>query len=489
MNWKVVFVVLMLGALGWSRPADAEKVKTNQSAKLYSRAGEQSPVILTLKSGQTMTVLAKDGRWIKVRVSGRTGWIPRSKVDLPNDDEEIARNTRRRPFVDGRGTRRGFGGEGGPDDRIGADATGDGDDGDRPARKKSRGDDEEDRPARKSRGNDDERQAKGDDDDAKEATRPTAHVAKTTDIYNEPSAGSDASFTAGPKTALYVVEEKGKWTFVENDEGDAGYVLTSKLDIEAPAGGPHNRMIDLRGRLGFAQVNQSVSTPGGTSPIPDNYSAGSSSIGIALGAEVLYPYQKRYWLGGELGYAFTTTLFGGIQNMNKTIGFSFHNFNLRALGGYDLENKQGMIAFGRLGYHYDSFQIANVSDFTQNTAKIPSQIIQGPTLGGGLAIPRLTDSLGLQASLDLLLIGGSVTQTKNLEDGTDPRARALYLGTALNYRWKPKIDIQGTLDIGYTSVSFNGAAPATSMRGHTGTGPSSGSDLNVTLAVGVAYAM
>jgi len=113
MNWKVVFVVLMLGALGWSRPADAEKVKTNQSAKLYSRAGEQSPVILTLKSGQTMTVLAKDGRWIKVRVSGRTGWIPRSKVDLPNDDEEIARNTRRRPFVDGRGTRRGFGGEAG----------------------------------------------------------------------------------------------------------------------------------------------------------------------------------------------------------------------------------------------------------------------------------------------------------------------------------------------------------------------------------------
>ena len=504
MNWKAVFVVLMLGALGWSRPADAEKVKTNQSAKLYSRAGEQSPVILTLKSGQTMTVLAKDGRWVKVRVSGRTGWIPRSKVDLPNDDEEIARNTRRRPFVDGRGTRRGFGGEGGPDDRIGADATGDGDDAprptgkvarsddeDRPARKKSPGDDEEDRPARKSRGDDDDdRPAKGgDDDDAKEAPRPTAHVAKTTDIYNEPNAGSDASFTAGPKTALYVVEEKGKWTFVENDEGDAGYVLTSKLDVEAPAGGPHRRMIDLRGRLGLAQVNQSVRTPGGTSPIPDNYSAGSSTIGIALGAEVLYPYQKRYWLGGELGYAYTTTLFGGIQNMNKTIGFSFHNFNLRALAGYDLDNKQGMIAFGRLGYHYDSFQVANVSDFTQNTAKIPSQIIQGPTIGGGLAIPRLTDTLGLQASLDLMLIGASLTQTKNLEDGTGPGAKALYLGTALNYRWKPKIDIQGTLDIGYTSVSFDGAAPTTSMRGHTGTSPSSGSDFNVTLAVGVSYAL
>jgi hypothetical protein len=504
MNWKAVFVVLMLGVLAWSRPAGAEKVKTNQTAKLYSRAGEQSPVILTVKSGQTMTVLAKDGRWIKVRVSGRTGWIPRSKVDLPNDDEEIARNTRRRPFVDGRGTRRGFGGESGPDDRIGADATGDGDDaprpggkvarnddGDPPARKKSRGDDGDARPARKSRGDDDASSAKdGDDgDDAKEAPRPTAHVAKTTDIYNEPSAGSDASFTAGPRTALYVVEDKGKWTFVENDEGDAGYVLTSKLDIDATAGGPHTRMIDLRGRLGFAQVNQSVSTPGGTSPVPDNYSAGSSSIGIALGGEVLYPYQKRYWLGGELGYAFTTTLFGGIQNKDKTIGFSFHNFNLRALAGYDLEDKRGMIAFARLGYHYDSFQVANVNDLMQNTARIPSQIIQGPTIGGGLAIPRLTDSLGLQASLDLMVIGASLEQTKNLEDGTGPGAKAVYLGSALNYRWKPKIDIQGTLDIGYTSISFDGAAPATSMRMHTGTSPSSGSDFNVTLAVGVAYAL
>ncbi len=495
MNWKAVFAVLMLGALAWSRPADAEKVKTNQTAKLYSRAGEQSPVILKLKSGQTMTVLAKDGRWIKVRVSGRTGWIPRSKVDLPDDDEELARNTRRRPFVDGRSTKRGFGGEGGPDDRIGADATGDGDDAPRSSGKVARTDartDDDDRPApRKSRGGDDDdaRSGKDDDgDDGKEPQRPMAHVAKTTDVYNEPSASSDASFTAGPKTALYIVEEKGKWTFVENDEGDAGYVLTSKLDVDAPAGGPHTRMIDLRGRLGFAQVNQSLSTPGGTSTVPDNYSAGSSSLGLALGADVLYPYHKRYWLGGELGYAYTTTLLGGIQYMNSTTGFSFHNLNLRALAGYDLDNQRGMIAFGRLGYHYESFQVSDVAS-PMNTAKIPNQIIQGPTIGAGLAIPRLTSSLGLQGWLDAMVIGASLQQTKNLEDGTGPGAKAVYLGGALNYHWKPKIDIQGTLDLGYTSISFDGKAPTTSVRGHTGNGVSSGSDFNVTLAVGVAYAL
>lgn len=516
MNWKVVFVVALLGALAWPSPGRAEKVKTNQSTKLFSRAGEQAPVVLKLKAGQSMTVLARDGRWIKVRVSGRTGWIPRSKVDLP-DDEEIARNTRRRPFVDGRSTKRGFGGEGGPDDRIGADATGDGEEPAGPPRggkdaKVARtgkaakdGDGEDDRPSPRSRkpskddGEDGDEATSGKDggdeaEDGTEASRPMAHVAKATDIYNDPDAKSDTSFTAQPRTALYVVEEKGKWTFVENEEGDAGYVLTSKLDVDAPAaGGPRARKIDLRGRLGLAQVSQSVSTPGGTKPVPDNYTAGSSTVTLAIGAKVLYPYRKRYWLGGELAYDFDRTLFGGIENttngMKSTTSFSFHNLNLRAFGGYELQNKYGMVAFARLGFHYDSFQVSDVTDFTKNTAKIPNQIIRGPTLGAGLAIPRLTRSLGLETSLDLMLLGASVSQTKNLEDGTGPGAKALYLGGVLNYRWKPRMDIQGTFDLGYTSLSFSGAAPATSMRGHTGTGVSSGSDLSVTVSAGIAYAL
>jgi SH3-like domain-containing protein len=503
MKWTVVFVVALLGVLAWSRPGHAEKVKANQSTKLFSRAGEQSPVVLKLKAGQSMTVLAKDGRWLKVRVSGRTGWIPRSKVDMPADDDEIARNTRRRPFVDGRGTKRGFGGEGGPDDRIGADATGAGTEDDDAPSAKSR------KPARATRTEDDDEPAEGarkakpgkdggdGDDEAgsggSEPSRPMAHVAKATPIYNDPDSKSDASFTAQPRTALYIVEEKGKWTFVENDEGDAGYVLTSKLDVEAPAGGPRSRAIDLRGRIGFAVVSQSVTTPGGTATVPDNYTAGSSSATLALGGSLLYPYRKRYWLGGELTYDLDRTLFGGIENtqagMKTVTGFSYHNFNLRAVGGYDLQNKSGMIAFARLGYHYDSFQVSDVTDFTKNTAKLPNQIIQGPTLGAALAIPRLTGNIGIKASLDIMVIGASVQQTKNLEDGTGPGARAVYLGAGLTYRWKPRMDIQATYDLAYTSLSFSGAAPATSMRGHTGTSASSGSDLSNTLSVGIAYAL
>lgn len=125
MRVKVLFLVLLIAFVGTPRSGYAEKVRTNQRAKVYNRPGEQGKVLVKLKEGQAMTVLAKEGRWLKVRVSGRTGYIPRSKVDM-SSDEEIVRNTRRRPFVDGRSKRRGFGGiDGAPEDRIAADALGD----------------------------------------------------------------------------------------------------------------------------------------------------------------------------------------------------------------------------------------------------------------------------------------------------------------------------------------------------------------------------
>lgn len=131
----LVVLVGLMGLVAWPATSHAnEKVRTNANAKVYNRPGEQGKVVAKVKEGQAMTVVAKEGRWLKVRVSGRTGYIPRSKVDMPEGDDEIVRNTRRRAFVDGRGTKRGFGGEAGPDDRIGADATGDnapsGDEGD-----------------------------------------------------------------------------------------------------------------------------------------------------------------------------------------------------------------------------------------------------------------------------------------------------------------------------------------------------------------------
>src|SRR5215510_15121171 len=113
--------VLVCGvAVALAGAAQAEKVSTNQSTEVYSRPGEASRIVLRLREGQAMTVVAREGRWLKVRVKGRTGYVPRSMVDEDRDDR-VSRNTRRRPFVDGRSTERGWSGSA-PDDRVGADA-------------------------------------------------------------------------------------------------------------------------------------------------------------------------------------------------------------------------------------------------------------------------------------------------------------------------------------------------------------------------------
>ena len=215
-----------------------------------------------------MTLLAKDGRWLKVRVQGRTGYVPRSKVDMA-DDDDIARNTRRRPFVDGRSKRRGFGSEEGPDDRVGADAVGDGQDDSGEAKKTRRRRRSEEacrevgegrgrgrRGRRRARaeearegGREDLRRAattrtrttkgippheegrrrrrqrrqQGDDEEEGDS-RPTVRVAKKVAVLDKPKSSSDVAFTARPDDKLFAIEEKGDWTFVENEDGDGGWI-------------------------------------------------------------------------------------------------------------------------------------------------------------------------------------------------------------------------------------------------------------------------
>jgi SH3-like domain-containing protein len=515
-NALILFAALGL-VIGFADLADAEKVKTNQTTKLYSRAGEQSKVIVTVKSGQNMTLLAQDGRWLKVRVQGRTGYVPRSKVDMA-DDEDIARNTRRRPFVDGRSKRRGFGSEQGPDDRIGADAVGDGDDeeddeprkvakkpasrddddedeDDEPAPKKpvkavakssskSRDDDEDEddeedsppkRTATKSSDDDEDSDDSGDDEDGD--SRPTVRVAKKVAILDKPKASSEVSFTARPSDRLYAIEEKGDWTFVENEDADGGWIRTSDLD-GGGGGGSGKRVINVGARVGLMFIQQGMRSAGSTNlNVPDNYNIGTSSVTVALGAGILVPYKNKFLLGGELTWEYSKTVFGGVfydpdgaanPMPGVNIGVSVSNVNARFTPGIDLKTKSGMALFGHLGYRYQGFLISDVTNMAANPAKLPSEVLKGPTIGAALAIPRLTDKLGLKASLDAMVVGASVTQTKGLEDGASPSAKAVTLEAGITYKWKPKMDLQATYDLNYAGVDF-GAPLATSQRGHMGT--------------------
>ncbi|HEY1812645.1 MAG TPA: SH3 domain-containing protein [Kofleriaceae bacterium] len=225
---RVIGLMLVVAIASFGSVASAEKVKTNQEAKLFNHPGEQGAVLLHLKEGETMTLVGEEGRWLKVRVHGRTGFIPRSKVDMP-DTAEIARNTRRRPFVDGRGTKRGFDTSAGPDDRVGADALGetstkDADD----AKKPSKGDDDDDddtakKPVKKvvakkpaPKGDDDD----DDDDTAKKPAKKPVVAKKRPSKGDDDDDDDDTAKKPAAKPAKKVVATKSSAKKSGDDDDD-----------------------------------------------------------------------------------------------------------------------------------------------------------------------------------------------------------------------------------------------------------------------------
>lgn len=503
--------LLVAAAIGGGT-ALAEKAKAKDGAKIYNRAGERGEVVIKLKEGQVMRITRKDGRWLKVSVAGRTGWVPRSKVELIADDDTMARNTRRRPFVDGRSTKRGFGGTTAPEDRVGADAIDDKKGGGSSGSDDEGEDDEEpdDPPAKpvakggkpaakppaakpkpakdEEDGNTDGEEPKGsdDDDEGAEVTdeRPKAKVKKKVVAYSEASVESDESFSPTPATTLRLTgTKKGKFVEVETEDGDIGFVLASELEsgggggggggddgddeiVEKGETGPKVKgQIDVRGRLGVTIIQQGTRSAGSASrDRPDNYDLSTSAATIALGGAYLRPYKKAYIVGGELAIDIAKAIPGVKVDAMNTTGITVYNVNARATFGKDFHRKSGMAVFGRLGFRFYSYQIGNATDLTKNTANLPSEIVKAPTLGAALALPKLTNKIGLRFSLDAVLVGASMQQTEGLEDGNKAAVKGVLGGIGFTYRWKPSMDINASYDLNFMKYDFG--APVANMRGH-----------------------
>jgi hypothetical protein len=312
-------------------------------------------------------------------------------------------------------------------------------------------------------------------------------------IYAERDKDSEVQFTAKPADVLYPTDTKGKWTMVETDEGDAGWVLTSALDMDdgGGGGGPHKRIIDLNARAGVTFIQQGMRTAGSTitgmDQVPDAYNIGTSAATISLGARLLFPFQKKYMLGGEATYDASKTLLGGVSYKATTSALTVSDLNVRAEFAYPTARKSGMMILGRLGFRYRGYLVSDYQDPAKNPAKIPQETLKAPTIGGALVIPMLTDKVGLQLGLDAILFGASITQTAGLEDGATPHVTAAHVNVGLVYRFKKEYNLCGAYDLDYAAYDFgapNTGAAMQSTRGHTGTDVSR-TDILHTVSFGV----
>lgn len=485
---------------GLASTAAAERVQTTDTTKVYREIGEQSPVITKVAEGTTLTVLKRDGRWLKVRVNGRTGWITRSTVSSLDGDGDVPRNTRRRPFVDGRSQRRGWGSSA-PDDRVGADAVdvgdGDGDDGgddDPEARKPEPRKPEARKPAKPTKpdrkppprraADDDDDNDGGDDDgeerdDGADADLVVVTAAKVS-LYPRASRKAKATRTLRRGARLIVLERGDTWTRVEYDD-DAGYVATESVEdyIDDDGGevGPRPaRAIVSKARVGFASLGGRFTSDGpanATTP-PARYEVNPTALSLNLGVEVRYAYKRDYFVGGGVEYlgCWSTP---GIHFADEDIAFKTHDIDLRALGGYDLHDRRGTVVWGRLGYHIGITSIGNL----MNAAQLPSETFRGPSLGVGVTMPRVTPKLGGQASLDLVY-PGTRSQTQNNEDGDLEGAMGATAALAGAYAWRGAWNLEAGYRFGYRKTAWSG--PSNRITGAT---EATRTDLSHVLTVGL----
>ncbi len=473
--------------------SEADRVRTTKSTKVYKRTGEQSGVVTKVAAGKTLTVVAKQGRWLKVRVNGRTGWVTQSSV-VALEARDVPRNTRRRPFVDGRSTRRGWSG-GAPEDRVGGDAVED-DGGD--GREASEGDDDDDETGRGSRADDDDDDDDGDrrrgrdddddddddrgdddDDDADDdadTLRMVTVTAKKAKLYPRMSKKAKPLLTVKRGAQLIVLDEaeSGKWIRVEDDEGAAGWILADAVGASDGGGDRKKRAFGATTRLGFAQVGgkftSTATAPAAAESPPPDYDFGSTAVSLAVGGELVMAYKKDYFLGAGLDYLGCVATPGiryAAGMMAEDIGFKTHDIDVRLLGGYDFHKKSGMTAWVRLGYHYGVFAVGNLN----NLAKIPAETFKGPTFGVSMRMPRLTKKIGAEAALDAIY-PGSRKQTQGIEDGAVDKAQAATINLLGMYDWKGAWKLGAGYRLGYAATKWTGASvrvvgadgPATSSK-------------------------
>ena len=260
------------------------------------------------------------------------------------------------------------------------------------------------------------------------------------------------------------------------------------VEVEAAAETEAERTVDIHVAAGLTLINQGFRTVGGTM-VTDNYNIGVTAATLSLSGGYMHRLRDDIVIGSDLAYAYQKAL-PGIRHTDPETGdaittaFAVHDIRLAVVGAYDLQRASGLMLLARAGVRYHLFQITDVQDPTANPSRIPSEIQISPTLGLGVAMPRVTSKLGLRFVVDTFLAGTKIKQTPGQEDGVDATTRGMTLQSAITYRWKPGLDVRFTHDFSIAAVDF-GAPDPTSARMHSGTSVAR-FDVVHTLTVGIA---
>jgi hypothetical protein len=273
------------------------------------------------------------------------------------------------------------------------------------------------------------------------------------------------------------MNEEGDWIKVEDSDGEKGWVAKKDLRASADDAGSDDSGDAIASSGGAEQGIRATATKQGPMAI-----WASANVGIL--AKVQEFNSKSTSLRGHYGLDNTAPAvignLGFIRHMGKlnlgvdagvvaTVGGSGIAIAASATGGaaeilawsaleieahgtaqYVLSPK-GYALGARVGYHISSVTV-DVSD----NAKLPSERLAGFTVGLGFAAPHLTDRIGMSVGADYM-VGGSLLQTKGLQDGDSSTTSAMFASAGLSYAFTRSLGATASYQLSYESFTFAGA--------------------------------
>lgn len=391
---SIAFVAFL--SLVWTtESAFAEKMRTNTETQLRKRPGEAARVITTLKPGKTVRVLKRKGRWIRVRVGKRTGWVTRTTLEpldgMKTDGTDGKwSKTRKSTKV------------------VGASPT---------------------------------------------ETRYVTIKKHASDVYREPDKNASVVYTLEQGMIATVTGDTGKrkpgkktWLLIENQDGQLGWIRASRVKTVTD----RDAVLALRPRTETLAQTDTRSVRKSRIIVP-RVEASFGYRGLAMnfnsnGGNQFDQYrieapsaltQAGIWIPFEIAgflieaggsYAFSVGRPGiRLPDNMGDISFLTHDAHVGAHIGYRFMDGLLTVA-GTGGFHFSVFR----PDDIDNAAFIPSERLTGITAGGIVELAPGQGKYVIRSGFRVL-IGGERAQTEGLEDGQISTANAMWASIDIDY--------------------------------------------------------
>jgi|GEM_PF-6397169 len=420
--------------------AAADTVVARGRTRMRSRAGEMARVVKILRPGQKARIVRVRGRWYKIRVGKRSGWVTRTTV------RRLGKRTHKRVHHWGRRSSK----------RYGA------------WREQSMV------AARRP--------------DLPATLRVTIDRARA---FKRPSARSKTVFAVnrGAELRVLAASRRRRWYLVQTDDSAPAWIAAAAVST---ARRPAATALAATTRVATATPSPAVTTRRAAEPphvVRPPADIDGLRLSVGLGVHSLATHFRSDGASGlgnydldsnaanvlaNLGFytgtgRFAAAAFAQYRGAYASPGLHYepsaggsgdvsttaHAIDARLALGMRVTDEAagGARLYVVAGYGYE----VTMTDDLNNIARLPNESLRGGLVGGRVELPRLTDDVSMTGSLNLL-VGAKLGQTEGLMDGATATVSGVRAHVGLSKRLTGSWHLVADYCYDKTKLHFSGAS-------------------------------